>query len=92
MDWGDCNPKEYSTQDLQEMKRSLRHLTSLIDSELTERKQQRFDELVGNVLSSLNQLTKEFPGWETNFDLTLTGENWEKECMELSDFFWYNGG
>lgn len=87
-----CNPKEYTTEDLQDIKRDLRSLISMIDSELKGREQRRFEELVGDVLYSLNQLTKEFPSWATNFCLSLTGENWKRECMELSDFFWDNGG
>lgn len=87
MDLKQCNPKKYSTEDLQDIKKDLRSLLLLVDEELNIRKLKRFEELAGNVLTSFKELTAEFPNWATNFDMTLTAENWEREFMQLSDFF-----
>lgn len=87
MNLSECNPKKYTTEDLQDIKKDLRNLLMLVDEELNVRKLKRFEELVGNVLTSFKELTAEFPNWATNFELTLTAENWQREYMELSDFF-----
>ncbi len=73
-------------KELKELKTDLRRLLALIESELDERKQQRFEVLVTNLLDAIDTLTKEFPYWESNFELNFCAESWKNEMMCLKDF------
>ena len=81
-----CEPKKYTTEELKEIKTDLRNLLTLIESELDERKQKRFEALVSDMLVAIDNLSKEFPHWESNFELTFSAENWQSEQMSVTDF------
>lgn len=81
-----CEPKKYTTEELKELKTDLRQLLTLIESELDERKQQRFEVLVSDMLIAIDNLTKEFPHWESNFEFTFCAEYWKGEHMGVEDF------
>ena len=81
-----CEPKKYTTEELKELKTDLRQLLTLIESELDERKQQRFEVLVSDMLMAIDNLSKEFPHWESNFELTFCAEWWKNEQMSVRDF------
>ena len=81
-----CEPKKYTTEELKELKTDLRQLLALIESELDERKQQRFEVLVSDMLMAIDNLTKEFPHWESNFEFTFCAEYWKGEHMGVEDF------
>ncbi len=81
-----CEPKKYTTEELKELKTDLRQLLALIESELEGRKQQRFEALVSDVLIAIDNLSKEFPHWESNFELTFCAEWWKNEQMSVADF------
>ena len=86
MNFEKCEPKKYSTEELKEIKVDLHKLLALIDSELDERKKHRFEALVADVLTAIDNLTKEFPHWESNFELTFSAENWQAEQVSVADF------
>ena len=81
-----CEPKKYSTEELKELKTDLRQLLTLIESELDERKQKRFEALVSDMLVAIDNLSKEFPHWESNFEFTFCAEYWKGEHMSVADF------
>ena len=81
-----CEPKKYTTEELKELNTDLRQLLALIESELDERKQQRFEVLVSDMLMAIDNLTKEFPHWESNFEFTFCAEYWKGEHMGVEDF------
>ena len=81
-----CEPKKYTAEELKEIKADLRNLLDLIDSELDERKQQRFEVLVSDMLMAIDNLSKEFPHWESNFEFTFCAEYWKGEHMSVADF------
>lgn len=81
-----CEPKKYTTEELKELKTDLRQLLALIESELDDRKQQRFEVLVSNMLEAIDNLSKEFPHWESNFEFTFCAEYWKGEHMGVEDF------
>ncbi len=81
-----CEPKKYTTEELKELKTDLRQLLTLIESELDERKQQRFEILVSDMLVAIDNLSKEFPHWESNFEFTFCAEYWKSEHMCVKDF------
>lgn len=81
-----CEPKKYTTEELKELKTDLRQLLTLIESELDERKQQRFEVLVSDMLMAIDNLSKEFPHWESNFEFTFCAEYWKGEHMCVNDF------
>ena len=81
-----CEPKKYTTEELKELKTDLRQLLTLIESELDERKQQRFEILVSDMLVAIDNLSKEFPHWESNFEFTFCAEYWKSEHMSVADF------
>ena len=81
-----CEPKKYTTEELKELKTDLRQLLALIESELDDRKQQRFEVLVSNMLEAIDNLSREFPHWESNFELTFCAEWWNNEQMSVRDF------
>lgn len=81
-----CEPKKYTTEELKELKTDLRQLLALIESELDDRKQQRFEVLVSNMLEAIDNLSREFPHWESNYELTFCAELWKNEQMSVRDF------
>ena len=81
-----CEPKKYTTEELKELKTDLRQLLTLIESELDDRKQQRFEVLVSDMLVAIDNLSKEFPHWESNFEFTFCAEYWKSEQMGIADF------
>lgn len=81
-----CEPKKYTTEELKELKTDLRQLLALIESELDDRKQQRFEVLVSDMLMAIDNLSKEFPHWESNFEFTFCAEYWKGEHMSVADF------